>query len=95
MAKDILQYEFLKQLKALPFVRTIYLFGSRARGDNEERSDIDLAISCDPDAKWHLVSEILEEADTLLEIDYIDLDRAAEDIKENTYRDGIKLYERE
>ena len=35
----------LDLIKAVPAVRRIVLFGSRAVGDEEERSDIDLAIS--------------------------------------------------
>jgi hypothetical protein len=35
-----LLYEF----QALPFVEKIILFGSRAFGDHEDRSDIDLAL---------------------------------------------------
>lgn len=31
---------------AFDFIDEICLFGSRARGDNKERSDIDLAIVC-------------------------------------------------
>jgi len=39
-------YLFLQKIAALPFVDAIYLFGSRARGDHRERSDIDLAVFC-------------------------------------------------
>ena len=35
----------LDLIKAVPTVRRIILFGSRAVGDEQERSDIDLAIS--------------------------------------------------
>ena len=35
----------LDLIKAVPAVRRIVLFGSRAMGDEDERSDIDLAIS--------------------------------------------------
>lgn len=45
VSKD-LDYQFIKRLKELPFVDEIWLFGSRARGDAQERSDIDIAILC-------------------------------------------------
>ncbi len=45
MNKD-LNYQFIEKLKALPFIAEIWLFGSRARGDNGKKSDIDLAILC-------------------------------------------------
>jgi Nucleotidyltransferase domain. len=69
-------YHFLQQIAALPFVEAIYLFGSRARGDHRERSDIDLAIFC-PHANerdWQLILNIVDEADTLLPIDCVRFD---------------------
>ncbi|WOG27182.1 nucleotidyltransferase domain-containing protein [Endozoicomonas sp. 8E] len=69
-------YPFLQQLSALPFVDALYLFGSRARGDARERSDIDLALVC-PSAthdQWLEVLAIVEQADTLLTIDCVRLD---------------------
>jgi nucleotidyltransferase substrate binding protein (TIGR01987 family) len=68
-----LAYKFIEQLKALSFVDEIWLFGSRARGDNQERSDIDLAIVCPAasDTDWLKVVNIIENADTLLKIDCV------------------------
>jgi len=68
-----LEYNFLKKLQDLPYIEAIWLFGSRARGDNRERSDIDLAIVCPnaSDADWLKIMELIEEADTLLKIDCI------------------------
>jgi len=75
MSKD-LNYQFIEKLKKLPFIDEIWLFGSRARGDYQERSDIDIAILCPKatDADWLKVSNIIEFADTLLKIDYIQFD---------------------
>lgn len=39
-------YQFFKKLTELPFIDEILLYGSRARKDNAERSDIDLAVVC-------------------------------------------------
>ncbi len=78
---DITSYDFLKKLKKLPWVEEIWIYGSRARGDNQERSDIDLAIVC-PSAsrdQWHITTDIIEEADTLLEIDCVRLDTISDD----------------
>lgn len=69
-------YKFIGKIKALPFVEKIYLFGSRARGDYHDLSDIDLAVFC-PSASihdWLKVKEIIENADTLLKIDCVRLD---------------------
>jgi len=76
MSKPLLQYNFFNQLMAFDFIDEIWLFGSRARGDNKERSDIDLAIVCPraSDADWLKVVDIINNADTFLKIDCIRLD---------------------
>ncbi len=43
---DILNYNFFENLKKNDFIEEIWIFGSRARNDNQKRSDIDIAISC-------------------------------------------------
>lgn len=79
----VTHYGFFKQLTELPFVEEIWLFGSRARGDQQERSDIDLAIVCPTatNADWRKVNNIIDEADTLLKIDCIWFDRLSDDDK--------------
>lgn len=74
----------------------IILYGSRARGDAAERSDIDLAIDA-PDIserKWFAIEDAVEKTDTLLKIDCILLQKAPDKLKENITRDGKVLYER-
>jgi predicted nucleotidyltransferase len=66
-ADFFLNYRFLKQLKALSFVDEIWLFGSRARGDHQDRSDIDLAIVCGEEYDWQQVKNIIEEARIIFE----------------------------
>lgn len=90
---DLQQYKFIKKLKNLPFVQKIILFGSRARGTNQSRSDIDIAIVC-PTAtieQWHEVLGIIDEADTLLLIDCVRLDQADHEFKKNILQDGVEL----
>lgn len=74
---DIKKYQFWEKLKNLSFVEEIWIFGSRARCDNQERSDIDLAIICPnaTDDDWIKVMNIIEEADTLLKIDCLRFDK--------------------
>ncbi|MFQ2722848.1 nucleotidyltransferase family protein [Aeromonas caviae] len=73
---QLADYQFLQALARLPFVEAIWLFGSRARGEQRERSDIDLAIECPGacEAQWQQVLAIIDEADTLLPIDCVRLD---------------------
>lgn len=69
---------FLGAIAQLPYVEAIYLFGSRARGDYREYSDIDLAIKYSDKDEYHrmVVKAIVEEAkDTLLEVDLVDYNR--------------------
>jgi uncharacterized protein len=95
---DLSKKKFYAQLTVLPFVDKIILYGSRARGDFQPRSDIDLAILC-PDAgiqDWQKILNIIDEADTLLSIDCIQYDTLALDnpLKQAIDRDGIMLYEK-
>lgn len=91
------QYKFIDSLKELPFIKAIYLFGSRARGDHTKKSDIDLAIDC-PNASaqdWDQIMDIVENADTLLKIDVVELKTANEELKQNITQEGIKIYEQD
>jgi uncharacterized protein len=88
MTQNRIPYDFINKLKAFPWVEEIWLFGSRARGDHQERSDIDLAILC-PTANekdWGSILQIIDKADTLLKIDCIRFDTLSPDDK---FRDNI------
>ena len=72
-------------------VKKLILFGSRARGTNHERSDIDLAAQGGDASNF---AEALEELDTLLMFDVINLDGNLDaDFLAEIDRDGIILYE--
>ncbi|MGQ0664797.1 MAG: nucleotidyltransferase domain-containing protein [Pseudomonadota bacterium] len=94
--RPVSEYRFLHDLEALPFVEAIYLFGSRARRDNAERADIDLAVLC-PTASardWQRVLDVIEAADTLLKIDCLRLDELRPDdpLRKNVLRHHSVLY---
>jgi predicted nucleotidyltransferase len=94
----ITDYAFYTKLTQQPFVEQIWLFGSRARGDNQDRADIDIAIYC-PTATakdWLKILNIIDDADTLLKIDCLRLDGMDDDsaIKQAIEREGVKLYEK-
>lgn len=73
-------------------IKKVILFGSRARGDNTERSDIDLAVSGGNIGEFYL--DLEEEARTLLMFDVVNLDRKISDeLQEEIKRDGVILYE--
>jgi nucleotidyltransferase substrate binding protein (TIGR01987 family) len=93
------QMTFFRKLCDLPFVDWIWLYGSRARGEAGERSDIDLAVVC-PQASekdWMQVEKIIEEQeDILLKIDLIRFDQLAitDAIRLKILQDKIALFER-
>ena len=73
------------------FLDRVILFGSRARGTNRERSDIDLAVSGGNQSRFEELLE--EEADTLLSFDVINMDGvASRKMKDNIQREGVLLY---
>ena len=74
-------------------VRKLILFGSRARGDYKERSDIDLAF-CSGSSS-HFILDVDETTSTLLEFDIVDLDKPVrKELLESIKREGVVLYEK-
>ena len=74
-------------------IEKIVLFGSRARGDNTERSDVDLAVyGGDFDSfYWN----IQENVHSLLMFDLVNVDEGiSRDLEEEIERDGVALYEK-
>ena len=69
----------------------VALFGSRARGDNGPRSDIDLACSGGNFARFALETD--EVAPTLLEFDFVDLDGSVDArLLDSIEREGAVLH---
>jgi len=78
-----------------PKVKKVILFGSRARGDAKERSDVDLAIECSDitDKEWLDIKIMVDDIETLLFVDVVLLDTASDDLKSRVLREGKILYE--
>ena len=75
-------------------IQKVILFGSRARGDNWERSDIDLAVSGGDIPRFAL--DLDEEVCTLLLFDVVNLDEPVQpSLLEEIARDGVVIYEHE
>lgn len=74
-------------------IEKVILFGSRARGTNGERSDIDLAVTGGNFGNFCYAVD--EQVNTLLIFDVVDLNscKSAELISE-IERDGVVLYEK-
>lgn len=98
MSKQIQHYQFIKTLQSLQFIEEIWLFGSRARGDASERSDIDLAIIC-PNAteeEWNQVLAIQAHPDTLLKVDCVRFDQLniSDPLRDNILKYKLLIYKK-
>lgn len=63
----------------------IYLYGSRARGDFNKKSDIDIAVESD---------KSVEAMDMIGPFDIVNLKKVNKEFREKIYREGVLLYER-
>ena len=83
----------IKELAKKYNIEQVILFGSRARGDFKERSDIDLAIK---GGQVELFSVAVDEkTSTLLKSDIVNLERSVQkELLESIEKEGILLYEK-
>ncbi len=71
----------------------VILFGSRARGTNTERSDIDIAVIGGnfTDFYW----DIKDKTHSLLSFDVVEFNEStSEELKREIERDGVLIYEK-
>ena len=90
-----LEEQIVNLFSANSHVTKVVLFGSRARGDADERSDIDLAIyalGIDEREKAKLTC-LVDDLNTLLPVDIIWIDEASQPLKEQIARDGMAIHE--
>lgn len=74
-------------------ISKMILFGSRARGDNSERSDIDIAVSGGDFTKFYY--DVEEDVWTLLSFDIVNVDNhISDELRLEIERDGVVLYEK-
>ena len=73
-------------------IKELRLFGSRARGDYDEKSDIDLAAYGGKIDSFKL--DIEEKVPTLLTFDVVDMEKSkSKELIEIVKREGIVIYE--
>ena len=74
-------------------IKTVILFGSRARGGFRRTSDIDLAVQGGNVCRFRL--DVEEETHTLLTFDVIDLcSDLSSELREAISKEGVLLYEK-
>lgn len=93
LREDIRQH--IITLAAKSNLEKVILFGSRARGDNRERSDIDLAIAGDRADCIEFSLTADEDIPTLLMFDFVIIDEhLSPDLRTAIEKDGVILYEK-
>lgn len=76
------------------YISKVILFGSRARGDNSIKSDIDLAVYCD-----NSIADFIEDVEmnttTLLEFDFSDMKDIHDELFiDQVKKEGVVIYEK-
>ena len=72
--------------------KAVYLFGSRARGDNLETSDIDIAVDIDLSFRGkRKLKEKIDKAAGLYSVDVVFFDEMSEEFKKKVLNEGIRL----
>lgn len=86
----------VEAMATVPGVHRVILFGSRAKGSERPRSDVDLAIDAPgvDGRAWDHLCELADNAETLLQFDLIRLDKANSDFCDEILREGRTLYVR-
>jgi uncharacterized protein len=75
-------------------VPKIYLFGSRARGDNRPYSDVDIALSSDKRIEFSQLLQVmgrLDETTLPYKFDVLDVERAEPAMKANILNEGVLI----
>lgn len=76
-------------------IERIILFGSRAVGDHDPRSDVDLAVSAPALSKqqWIFVQDFISESDTLFKVAVSSLDGMPPSLREQVLMQGVVIYD--
>lgn len=73
-------------------VSRVVLFGSRGRGEQRSKSDIDLAVFGGDQVRFAL--DVEEEAPTLLSFDFVNMDGpVSQGLEARVAQEGVVLYE--
>ena len=85
--------EEIKEYARKNELNKVILFGSRARGDQKEKSDIDLAVTGGNVTAFAI--DVDEKTSTLLKFDIVNLDASVQDeLRKSIDTEGIIIYEK-
>jgi predicted nucleotidyltransferase len=85
---------FLAALSEHPAITSMVLFGSRAYGDHDDRSDVDIAI-CGPGitrGEWAKIKDAAYHARSLYWITVVHFDSNPGKLQERIIQTGIEIY---
>lgn len=86
--------EIINISRKYKYINKVILFGSRARGDNSPKSDIDLAVYAD-DSIGEFIEDIEMNVHTLLEFDFSDIKSICDEFfVEQVTKEGRVIYEK-
>lgn len=90
-------WTFICDLVQHPNITKIILFGSRAFGDHEERSDVDIAISGVEltNDDWIRLRDKATNTRSLYWISLVNLERNPAKLRSRIYETGLVIYEKE
>jgi predicted nucleotidyltransferase len=89
-------WQFLREITRNDFVEALILFGSRAFGDHEDRSDVDVAV-CGRSItrlQWAMIRDAAYRAQSLYWISLVHFDRNPPALRERIADTGIPIYVR-
>ena len=88
--------ELITYFKSKPFIEKVCIFGSRAKGNYTNGSDIDLAIWTDSPEKFQRIWGELDDLPTPYKFDVIDFKNLTHQGMINSIeKDGIVFYQKE
>lgn len=89
-------WRFLKEIARHNFVEALILFGSRAIGDHEDRSDVDVAVCGDSITRlqWARIRDAAYGAESLYWISLVHFDRNPTKLRQRITDTGVPIYVR-
>lgn len=76
-------------------IERIFLFGSFARGDASDVSDVDVAISLSDIGQWSALAQSMREtAPVLRKLDLVCFEKISERFRKKILEEGVVIYDR-
>jgi predicted nucleotidyltransferase len=73
--------------------KKIVVYGSRARGDFSQASDVDIAVECEKGEEF-IRNVIDDDVRTLLKLDIVNVDKIDQKLREEIRKEGTVVYEK-